>query len=131
MPPTKATLAAWVGSWGLRSGLQSASFSFSINMGRSHTENSLSPHLAPPPACSCNFAGAFPGMGGCTGLCLVKRIVPHFVFPRRLWKSIPRASMGSLGKLACVGTGWLPWHRDCQSQRVKNQQPLEKTTGTK
>lgn len=42
MPPTKATLAAQAGSWGLRSGLQSASFSFSINMGRSHTENSLS-----------------------------------------------------------------------------------------
>lgn len=59
MPPTKATLAARVGSWGLRSRLQSASFSSSIIMGRSHTENSLSPPcLAPPPACSCNIAGA-------------------------------------------------------------------------
>lgn len=66
---------------------------------------------APPPACSCNVTGAFPGVGSCTGLSLVKPILPHFALLRRPWKSIPRAaealqaSLPALARTGCPGTG--------------------------
>lgn len=58
-------------------------------MGRGHAENSPSlALLLPAPGA---FLECSQHTGGCTGLCLVKPIVPHLVFPRMPWKSFPWA----------------------------------------
>lgn len=49
-------------------------------------------------------------------------VVPHFVFPRRLWKNIPWASTGSSCKLACPGMGAVVAREPKPNSLLKKQQ---------
>lgn len=115
MPPTKAILAAQVRSWGLHSDVQNGSFSFANNTA---LKSPCSPCFAPPPASLKHFQAR----EAAQVFCLVKPFVPHFVFPRRLWKSIP-------GEVQAPWASCLPCHGGYWSQMAKSQQSIEKKKG--